>query len=475
MQKFANNSLHLRGFTVNIKKNQVVELEITDITNLGFGVGRYGGVVVFVSDAVTGDVVRAKIIKVGGGFTVGRVEEYIKRSPYRTSDRCTLTACKSCAYKSILYAKELEIKGEIIRSAFKKCGLSDVTLTEVIPSPSLCSYRNKAQYPIAKAPSGDYLIGFYAPKSHRVTEAAACPLAPAEFPEILEDLRAFFGKHSISVYDEESGEGLLRHIYLRRGDISGEILLTLVLNGTSLPHSDELVSLLTSKCEKLVGILLNVNKKITNVILGDKFITLFGRDYIFDTLCGVELKITAPSFYQVNHDAAELLYSEAKKLANPQKSDTLLDLYCGAGSIGLTMADDCREVIGVEIVESAVDCAKFNAELNEIKNASFYAADAKNTESLLSRAEAQRDEKIQPDIIILDPPRAGCDAGLLSYVASLLPRKIIYISCNPQTLARDVAILRPLGYSANEVTGVDLFPGTGHVESVVCLKRQIQQ
>ena len=460
---------------MDLKKNQIIELDIVDITNLGFGVGRYNGMVVFVSDAVVGDVIKAKIIKVGSGFTVGRVEEYIKKSPFRTEGRCSSAQCKSCAYKSIGYDKELEIKGEIIRTAFKKCGLSDITLAKVIPSPSLSAYRNKAQYPVAKTPSGDYVIGFFAPKSHRVTEAASCPLAPAEFVNILEDLRSFFKENSISVYDEESGRGLLRHVYLRRGEVSGEILLTIVINGGSLPGSDLLVNTLKEKHEGLVGVLLNVNRKSTNVILGDEFITLWGRDYLVDTLCGVKLKITAPSFYQVNHDAAEILYGEAKRLADPKSTDTLLDLYCGAGSIGLSMAKECREVIGVEIVESAVECAKFNSDLNGIKNASFYAADAKNTEALLSGAEAIRGEKILPDIVILDPPRAGCDEALLSYVSSLSPRKIVYISCNPQTLARDVAILRPLGYSTSEVIGVDLFPGTGHVESVVCLKRQIQQ
>ena len=457
---------------MDLKKNQIIELDIVDITNLGFGVGRHNGKVVFVSDAVVGDIVKAKIIKVSAGFTVGRVEEYVRKSPFRTEGRCSCTRCKSCAYKSVGYDKELEIKAEIIRTAFKKSGLSDVRLTEVIPSPALTAYRNKAQYPIAVTSDGDYVIGFFAPKSHRVTEAASCPLAPKEFVDILEDLRAFFKENSISVYDEESGRGLLRHIYLRRGEVSGEILLTIVINGSSLPGSDRLVQMLKEKYSGLVGVLLNVNQKNTNVILGDEFITLYGRDYIIDTLCGVKLKITAPSFYQVNHGAAEILYGEARRLAAPESTDTLLDLYCGAGSIGLSMAADCQEVIGVEIVESAVECARFNAELNDIKNASFYAADAKNTESLLSGAEARRGEKILPDIVILDPPRAGCDEALLSYVSSLSPRKIVYISCNPQTLARDVAILRPLGYSTSEVIGVDLFPGTGHVESVVCLESQ---
>ena len=320
--------------------------------------------------------------------------------------------------------------------------------------------------------NGGYVIGFYAPKSHRVTEAADCPLAPAVFENIIEALREFFAKYSLSVYDESTGEGLLRHIYLRRGEISGEVLLTLVVNGNSLPHSDELVDDLTEKFPELVGILLNVNKEDTNIILGKEFITLFGRDYIFDTLGGVALKITAPSFYQVNHDAAELLYAKAKELASPTKEDLVLDLYCGAGSIGLSRADCAGEVIGIEIVESAVECDGFNAEINHIFNASFYAGDASDTKKILEPAERARGEKIKPDIVILDPPRGGTTEELIEHIAGLSPRKVVYISCNPATLARDMVLFKNHGYVGTEVTPFDLFPMTGHVESVVCLTRK---
>ena len=456
-----------------LKKNQTVTLDITSITNLGFGVGRALGLVVFVAGAVLGDVAEVKIIKVASSYAVGRVEKFINRSAHRTDDRCDNAACASCAYKCISYECELGIKERDVAEAFVKAGLPEVRVASITRSPSLTGYRNKAQYPIAKSKDGEYVIGFFAPKSHRVTEAASCPLSPAVFAEILDTLKGYFKKYSLSVYDEETGQGLLRHVYLRRGEISREVLLTLVINGTSLPHSDELVATITDRFPEVVGILLNANEKQTNVILGDKYITLFGRDFIFDTLAGVRLKITAPSFYQVNHDAAELIYAKAKELADPQKHDTVLDLYCGAGSIGLSMARECRELIGIEIVESAVECARFNAEQNGITNASFYTGDAKNTEKLLDTAEAIRGERIKPDIVILDPPRSGCDEVLLRHIAtSLLPRKIVYISCNPQTLARDVAILSPLGYLAGDVTPVDMFPGTGHVESVVCLARK---
>lgn len=456
---------------MSLRKNDVFVTEIIDITNLGFGVAKPDGQVVFVSGAVTGDIARIKIIKVSGSFAVGRVEEFISLSDKRVEGRCNNTLCKSCAYKCLGYEYERELKEESVRQIFKKSGLADVEILPLVGSPCEHGYRNKAQYPVSRDKNGNYIIGFYAPKSHRVTEAANCPLAPAAFAEILEVIRAFLAENQISVYDEESGEGLLRHIYLRRGEVSGEILITLVINGNALPYSDELVANISEKFPEVVGVLLNVNKKNTNVILGDEFITLFGRDYIFDTLGGVRLKITAPSFYQVNHSAAELLYAKAKELAAPKKDDLLLDLYCGAGSIGLSMADEAGEIIGIEIVESAVECAKFNAESNGIKNASFYAGDASEAARLLLPAEKVRGSKILPDIVILDPPRAGTTEELITHIASLSPRKVVYISCNPQTLARDMVIFRKLGYISNEVTPFDLFPMTGHVESVVRLMR----
>ena len=455
-----------------LKKNDLVNLKITDLTNLGFGVGREDGIVVFVSGTVPEDEAEVKIIKSAASYAVGRVEKFIKKSPMRVGDRCDNTACTSCAYKCISYKHELDIKKRSVEEAFVKAGLSNLEVADVTPSPKATGYRNKAQYPVAKAKDGEYVIGFYAPKSHRVTEARRCPLASAIFGEILDTVSAFFKKHELSVYNEETGKGLLRHVYLRRGEVSGEILLTLVVNGTALPHSEELVADITARFTDVVGILLNVNTKSTNVILGDEYITLFGRDYIFDALGGVRLKITAPSFYQVNRAAADLLYAKAKELAAPTDSDVLLDLYCGAGSIGLSMADSAKEVIGIEIVESAVECAKFNAKANGISNAEFYTGDAGDTEKLLERAEISRGEKILPDIVVLDPPRAGCDERLVRYVANLSPKRIVYVSCNPTTLARDAVIFKELGYETKEVFAFDLFPCTGHVESVVCLERR---
>ena len=457
---------------MKLKKNDIITEEILDITNLGFGVAKRDGQVIFISGTVPGDVCEIKIIKAGGSFLVGRVERFIEKSPRRVEDRCTNAKCTSCAYKCLSYADECALKEESVRQIFKKAGLADVKIMPIVGSPEEAGYRNKAQYPISLDKDGNYTIGFYAPKSHRVTEAAGCPLAPEIFPEILEALRGFFKKNQFSVYDETTGEGLLRHIYLRRGEMSGEVMLCLVINGDFMPKNGELVKELTDKFPEITGILININKENTNVVLGEKFVTLYGRDYIFDTLGGVALKITAPSFYQVNHSAAELLYAKAKELAKPTKDDLLLDLYCGAGSIGLSMADLAGEVVGIEIVESAVECATFNAEINHIQNASFYAGDASDTKRILEPAEAKRGEKIMPSIVVFDPPRGGTTEELIKHITGLNPTRIVYISCNPATLARDMVVLKQYGYVGTEVTPFDLFPMTGHVESLVCLTKQ---
>ena len=456
---------------MSLKKNQSIALKIEDITNLGFGVGRYDGEVVFVSDTVPLDEVECTVIKPYKSYSIAKPTRFIKHSPDRANDRCENRACRACSYKYISYEKECEMKRELVVSAFNKAGLSDVAVGELIRSPQCTEYRNKAQYPVSKNDKGEYVIGFYAPKSHRVADAIDCPLAPKVFSDILKSMRELFSCNGVSVYDEKSGEGLLRHVYLRRGEVSGEILLTLVINGQKIPNEHLIAEKISREFPDVVGVLININEKNTNVILGEKYRTLFGRDYIIDTLAGVKLKITAQSFYQVNHDAAQLLYKKAKELCELSGNELLLDLYCGAGSIGLSMLEDARELCGIEIVNSAVECAKFNAELNGFTNAHFYTGDASSAENILKNAEAIRGGKIKPDIVILDPPRGGSTKELLDFISTLSPKKIVYISCNPETLARDCVTLIECGYTPGEVTPVDLFPMTGHVESVVCLTR----
>ena len=455
-----------------LKKNDLISLKIEDMTNLGFGVAKHLGLVVFVSGAVTGEEILAKVIKVTSSYAVCRVEKLISPSPIRVNDRCNIEKCSSCAYKSISYGEECRIKKKSVEEAFKKAGLSNPKIAELVPSPKSCGYRNKAQYPVTRDANRRYVIGYYAPKSHRVCEARYCPLTPRVFGEICDVIAKYAEKHGISTYDEESGSGLLRHIYIRRGEVSGEILVTLVVTENAIPNSDELICSLTEKFPEIVGILLNVNPKRTNIILSENYKTLYGVDYIYDTLSGVKLKIKAGAFYQVNHDSCELLYAKTRELASLEKSDTLLDLYCGIGSIGLSMAKDAGELFGVEVVRDAVDCARENAAQAGIENASFFAASADDTDGLLADVEKRLSRKVKPDVIILDPPRSGCGEKAVRYVASLSPKRIVYISCNPTTLARDVKLFCDMGYSFGELTPFDLFPGTGHVESVVCLTRE---
>ena len=455
-----------------MRKNEIVTLDITDITNLGFGVGRREGAVVFVSGAVPGDAVEARIIKVNSSYCVARVERYIKKSADRDDSRCRIGGCRACAYKELSYEAEARIKEAAVKQEFTKAGLSSIEIHTLTRSPKALEYRNKAQYPLCRDKDGRIKIGFFSPRTHNVCEAANCPLTPSVFGDILNTVREFLEEKQIDIYDEQSHTGLVRHIYLRRSAALGEVLLCLVINGTALPYADVLVKRITVAFPEICGIMLNINKEKTNVILGKEYKTLWGVDYITDTLAGVKLKITAPAFYQVNHGTAELIYAKARELAAIEKGDTLLDLYCGAGSIGLSMAKDAKELIGIEIVEDAVECAKYNAEANGIKNAKFFTGDATDTEKLLEAAESELG-KIKPDVIILDPPRAGCDEKLLRFIVSLNPRRIVYISCNPSTLARDVKLMLELGYLASEVTPMDMFPMTGHVESVVALTRRL--
>ena len=455
------------------KKNQLYEIEIQDLNNLGYGVGRIGELVTFVSGAVDGDTVLARVLRVTKTYAVAKVEKLLVPSPFRTENDCPSRSCGGCAYRSITYGHELELKRGYVKAAFRKAGLPDAEVLPTLSTGKTEGYRNKAQYPIARDEKGRLTIGFFAPRSHRVISARACALQPKVFSRILAEIEAWIEKHGISIYDEESQTGLLRHIYLRCSAEAKEILLTLVVNGRGLPHADELIATLRASHASLVGVVLNSNTENTNVICGNEYRLLWGRDYVEDTLCGVTLRLRPAAFYQVNRDATELLYKKAAELAELQGDELLLDLFCGVGSIGLSMAGRVRELVGIEIVPDAISCAKENAARNGIKNAHFYVGDATDTERLLANAESELGRRLAPDAVILDPPRRGADEALLRFLAAREIPKIVYISCNPDTLARDVAILSSLGYSFGEITPVDLFPRTGHVESVVCLTRRL--
>ncbi len=457
-----------------MQKNDVIRLTVEEINNLGFGVGHTrDGQVVFVRDAVTGDDLDARIIKVNKSYLIARIERMHHASALRDSDPCTVPGCGGCVYQQIGYVHELQLKREYVKHAFQKAGLPDVRVGEVLSTGMLCAYRNKAQYPVANGKNG-MQAGFFATGTHRIVPTEHCRLQPPIFSEIVKAVLEFCNENGIRAYEEESGRGLLRHIYLRMGVGTGEVMLCLVVNGTSIPNEQALCDALTSRFPMLCSVMLNVNTQNTNVVLGRDYRCLFGRDFIEDKLLGKIYRISAGAFYQVNHDACELLYSEALKKANLAGNETILDLYCGIGTIGLSMAEYANRIIGIEIVEEAVERAKENAARNGVGNAFFYCGDASDTDQLLTRAEEAHGD-VSGAVVIMDPPRKGSTPELIEYLAKRAFSRIVYVSCGPDTLARDCVLFKKLGYEIGEVTPVDLFPRTGHVESVVCLKRQIQQ
>lgn len=459
----------------DIKKNDLVNLDLTDINNLGAGVAHLeDGRVVFVRGAVTGDKIKAKIIKVNTNFAVARLEEILTPSIYRDKE-CFCNAsesCGGCVYRHITYEHEKDIKKSYVKHAFIKAGLPDVKINDVHSTNKTREYRNKAQYPFAMTKQG-IVAGFYASKTHNVVPAFDCALQPKIFGDLLKDICEFANKNSLTVYNEETGKGLLRHLYLRMGERTGEVMLCLVLNGEKLPFEKEFVETFTEKYNCIRSIQINKNTKNTNVVLGNKYRMLYGERYIEDILCGVRFRITPESFYQVNHDGAEILYGLAKEKTISGLTDkiSLVDMYCGTGTIGLSMSDVAKEIVGVEIVEGAVECAKINAQINGFENAKFYAGDAKDIESLFASVETQHG-KLTPDVVVLDPPRKGCTPEVIEFLANRDIKRIVYVSCDADTLARDCKMFADLGYSIGEIDPVDMFPRTGHIENVVLIEKR---
>ena len=457
---------------LNPKKDDIVTVRISEINNLGSGVGKLegSGIVVFVNGAVSGELVRAKLIKVNKSYCVGKLEEILEPSPFREDSFCGAPlSCGGCVYRHVNREHELQLKKSYVEHAFIKVGLCDVKIADVLHLESRCGYRNKAQYPIGMGKNG-VIAGFYAAKTHNIIPYMNCALQPPVFSEILEFFCDFATQNQITVYDENRGRGVLRHLYLRMGAASGEIMVCIVINGEDMPKKELFTAELTEKFPEVSSVMLNINKKNTNVVLGDKYVCIYGNPYITDILCGKKFSISPGSFYQVNRDGAELLYNTAASLGDFKGDETVLDLYCGIGTIGLSMADRVGEIIGIEIVPEAVECAKENARINGIENAEFYCGDASSAPALLEGALKARGG-LSPDAVILDPPRKGSTPELIRYISELDIRKVIYISCDPDTLARDCVLFRELGYTIGEVTPVDMFPATGHCECVVALWR----
>ena len=460
-----------------MQKNDILRVRIEEINNLGFGVAHaeeekngWRGKVMFVRDAVTGDLLDARIIKVNKSYLIAKIERMIEPSALRATEGvCTAAGCGGCVYQHITYEHEANLKRDYVENAFRKAGLFDVRVGELRHTGELTRYRNKAQYPVANTKLG-MQAGFFATGTHRIVPANDCALQPAIFGEIVAFVCDFCNQNGILAYEEETGKGDLRHIYLRTGAETGEVMVCLVVNGTHLKNEDALAKELMARFDSVKSVMLNVNCENTNVVLGDSYRCIGGKDSIEDILCGLRFRISAGAFYQVNHNACELLYGIARERAALTGNETVLDLYCGIGTIGLSMAQSAKKVIGIEIVEEAVARAAENAERNNIENAYFYCGDASDAEKLLERAEAAHGD-ISGATVIMDPPRKGSTPELITYLAKRNFERIVYVSCNPDTLARDCVLFKELGYDIGEVTPVDMFPRTGHVESVVCLTR----
>lgn len=453
-----------------LAKNDIITLEITALTNEGSGVGHYKedssdgrGMAVFVPLTAVGDVISCRVVKVLRSYAYGRVEGILTASPDRAEDGCPVYAkCGGCCFRHISYEAELRAKQGFVQDAFTRLGGLSPEFLPIQGSESPEGYRNKLQMPVAKQ-DGRTVCGFYSERSHRVIPVDKCALQPELFAEITRFVTEQADRLRISVYNEEKHEGVLRHIYLRQGHYSGEVCLCLVAR-RKVPEFERLAKAAAERFPEITGVVLNINRDRTNVILGEEEQVLFGRAEIKDTMCGVNVEISPKSFYQVNTPAAEALYRQAAEFARPE-GKLLLDLYCGAGTIGLSMAGKARRLIGAEIVPQAVENARENADRNSVKNAEFICADAGQAAQQLERSGER------PDVIILDPPRKGCSEDTLTACAGMQPERIVMISCNAATAARDCKRLAELGYTAAMVRPFDLFPRTSHVECVVLINK----
>ena len=450
-----------------INKNDEIRLKIDALTNLGSGIGRYKEMAVFVDGTAVGDEIIAHIIKVKKNYAVGKIAKILKASKDRIDCDCgAASQCGGCAFRHISYEAELREKKQAVSDVMMRIGGLDFPAKEILHIEKPERYRNKAQIPVALDKDGNIIAGFYSKRSHRVVSSEDCLLQMKEFKNIVAAIKKYMAENPVTIYDENTNKGLVRHIYLRRGRVTGEIMVCLVINGDSIPKKDRLIDSLRGCDENISSIVLNINKKDTNVVLGDKCITLWGKDYIEDELCSLRFRISPLSFYQVNPEGTEILYSKAREYADLKENETLLDLYCGAGTIGLTMAKKAKQIIGVEVIPEAIENAEENAQINGITNARFICDDASGA------AKTLYDEGIRPNVVVLDPPRKGCSADVLKTVADMNPDRVVYVSCDSATLARDCKIFSELGYAVREYTAVDMFPRTTHCECVALLVRE---
>ncbi len=453
---------------MEFRKNDLVTLEIEDCGIDGEGIGKADGFTVFVKDAVIGDTVTAKIIKAKKNYGYGRLMEVLKPSPYRVEPKCEFARqCGGCQLQALSYDQQLVFKTNKVKGHLERIGgFTDIPMEPIIGMDELFHYRNKAQFPVGRNKEGKIVTGFYAGRTHNIIENRDCALGVAENKEVLDRVIAHMEKYGIEPYNEATGKGLVRHVLIRYGYFTKEVMVCLILNGNKIPKEELLVK---SLCEipGMTSITINVNKKRSNVILGEEICLLWGQEYITDRIGDISYQISPLSFYQVNPMQTQKLYAKALEYADLHGEETVWDLYCGIGTISLFLAQKAKFVRGVEIVPAAIENAKENAKLNGLENTEFFVGKA---EEVLPRE--YKKNGVYADVIVVDPPRKGCDETLLETMVEMNPERIVYVSCDSATLARDLKYLCERGYELRKVCPVDQFGMTVHVETVVLLSQQ---
>lgn len=445
-----------------LEKNQLHTVTITGYSTEGMGITRVEQQVVFVHGAVRGEVCVIRILKVLKNVAFAKVEEIVEPSAWRVPSDCpNFPACGGCDFRHLAYPEELEAKRLRVQDALRRIGGVDIEVTEILGSEEITGYRNKSQFPIS--PAGK--AGFYRARSHDVIPTTECLLQTKQAGAIAKAVEDYMQAFHVPAYQEKTGKGLLRHIYVRTNS-KGEALVCLVVNGKKLPNETELVERIRAACADTVGVVLNTNTRDTNVILGDTYRTLWGEDTLLDTLCGLTYRLSIPAFYQVNRPQAQRLYEKAVELADLTGTETVLDLYCGAGTITLVMAGKAKKAIGAEIVPEAIVNAKENAVRNGVENVEFFCGDAGDIAAKLAK------EKLRPDVVVVDPPRKGLSEDVIAAIHTMSPDRVVYVSCDCATLARDVKRFAEVGYELQTATAVDMFPRTSHVETVARLNRK---
>lgn len=442
-----------------LQKNQTYTAQIMDYTAEGQGVAKIEGCAVFVPNAIAGETCEIRIEKVGKTWASGKIVQILEKSPHRINRECPVAKlCGGCDFHHMDYEEESRLKAERVRTCLNRLGGENLESVPMHPAPSTTCYRNKAQYPVSSKKNKAY-AGFFKAGTHQVVENDRCLILPPEVDLVKNAVIDYMNQYRVNAYDETTRKGIVRHIYVRQGAVSGQLLVCIVATTRKLPRTEALIERL-KKISGFTTLVLSVNTKAGNAVLGDEFITLYGPGFIEDTLCGLTFRLSPRSFYQINHHQAQELYKAAIEAAGITKDDTVLDLYCGVGTITLAMSKAAGKVIGIEVIPQAVEDARENAIRNHIQNAEFLCADAGQAALDLEQ------QGIHADVVIVDPPRKGLNTDAIQAIARFTPRRLVYVSCDPATLARDTALLKEKGFTLQSAQAFDLFPRCAHVESV---------